>query len=73
MPLLVQLRDVTLSHPCPFCGQEIRKKGGWFHATFLYKCMSCRRLVPLRHSDKISLANSHADVNTKFPDQRLST
>ena len=63
MPLSSRLREVTFSHSCPFCAHEIRKRGAWFHSTIRYKCVPCRRLVPLDHADKVRLAMNHVEVN----------
>jgi hypothetical protein len=62
MPLSLQLADVSLSHPCPFCGRATRKKGSWFHAVYQYKCTACRRLVRLDTAEKLRLIHSHSDI-----------
>jgi hypothetical protein len=62
MPLSMA-EHITFSHPCPFCGHEIRRKGRWFQTVVCYKCMSCRRLLRLAYSDKAQLLASHSDVS----------
>jgi hypothetical protein len=62
MPLSMA-EHITFSHPCPFCGHEIRRKGRWFQTVICYKCMSCRRLVRLAYADKAQLLASHSDVS----------
>jgi endogenous inhibitor of DNA gyrase (YacG/DUF329 family) len=68
MPLSEDLRSVVLTHPCPHCGHELKKKGIWFmNRRGSYKCPSCHKPVPMGYSDKVAVFEANADRKPTEP------
>jgi hypothetical protein len=64
MPLPREYSDVSLSHPCPQCAYEVRKKGSWAQSTGMFTCAGCRtRVRRLTYDAKVKLFADHALKN----------
>jgi len=50
---------------CPNCNHPLAKNGAWFAAMARFKCVGCKRYVPMTYSDKLALFDRHAHLIDK--------
>jgi hypothetical protein len=65
MALSTRLLHVDLSLECRYCGHSLTKTGEWFRVAHRFRCVGCKREVPIGYSDKVVLFKKHV--------QRLGT
>ena len=67
MPLSTRLLHVPLTLECKYCGRSITKTGEWFRVAHRFKCVRCKREVPIPYSDKVALFKKYGASSERKP------
>jgi DNA-directed RNA polymerase subunit RPC12/RpoP len=60
------LSDVTLSYPCPHCGEPFKVLGARFQKIDEFRCGACAAYVPLPHEEKLRVLSKEVKLRQEL-------